>query len=169
MLKSEVKLIGFSLILIAFLYIFSLINKLNYSIALISSTVFGLLSVIMVYRALLTDRRNILIWNTIIFFTSIFIFVTQYFQVLNISTLIIPSVLFCGGLVLLMLFIQNNINKSLFYSSILFFLFFGIFIYFRNTLLVNKINYVVELLLSYKLILLFLLAAFLIWNKKIKY
>jgi hypothetical protein len=169
MFKSEVKLIGFSLILIAFLYIFSLINKLNYSIALISSVIFGLLSIIMVYRALLTDRRNILIWNTIIFFTSIFIFVTQYFQVLNISALIIPSVLFCGGLVLLMLFIQNNINKSLFYSSILFFIFFGIFIYFRNTLLVNKINYVVELLLSYKLILLFLLAAFLIWNKKIKY
>ncbi len=166
---DEIKLIGLSFLLIALLYILNLNYHLGYALPLISSLVFGLLAVYLVYKSFSTDRRSILIWNTIIFCTSTLIFITQYFRVNNISQLIIPSILFCGGLVFLMLFIQNSINRSLIYASITFFVLFGLSVFFRNTLFMNKINILLELLLSYKIILIFLLSAFLIWNKQIKY
>jgi len=166
MTLKEIKLIGISFLSVALLYILNLTYQLGYSLAIISSVIFGLFSVVMVNNALASGRRNILIWNTVIFCTSIVIFISQYNRILDIAPIIIPGLLFCGGLVFLLLFIENNLSKAFLYASASFFVLFTFYFFIRNTLIINKLNLIINQLLAYKTIIIFLLAAFLIWNKQ---
>jgi len=166
MTLQDVKLIGLSFLLIALFFLLNFNFMWGYSLAIISSFILGSLSVYFVYKSLANNNRNILIWNIIIFCISIIIFINQYYIGISIAETIIPGILFCGGLIFFMLFIQNPVNKSLFYPSITLFLLFTVYIFAKDSLIVNRINEYISILLNYKLFILILISFYLIWHKR---
>ena len=166
MTLQDVKLIGLSFLLIALFFLLNFNFMWGYSLAIISSFILGSLSVYFVYKSLANNNRNILIWNIIIFCISIIIFINQYYIGISIAETIIPGILFCGGLIFFMLFIQNPVNKSLFYPSITLFLLFTVYIFAKDSLIVNRINEYISILLNYKLLILILISFYLIWHKR---
>lgn len=101
-----------------------------------------------VYISLENGRRDKLVWATILFCVSVVLIVKSYFEILDTRGIIFASILFVGGTVLMLLFIENMKEKVFFISSlILIFLSYLTVTTFKNLGLfetANKIGNLVE-------------------------
>lgn len=101
-----------------------------------------------VYFSLENGKRDKLVWATILFCVSVVLIVKSYFEILDTRGIIFASILFVGGTVLLLLFIENMKEKIFFISSLILILLSYLTVTFLKNLglfeTANKIGNLVE-------------------------
>ncbi len=165
MTPKEFRVLGFAFILVTVLYILSLTLVVGFSFSLISSIIFGLFSVYIVHNSINTNRKTTLIFATIIFCVSLYIFIVKYFHIINISQLLLPFIFFSLGVIFLMLFILRTENKIYLLNSLFLFLVLAAILYFKNTLVINKINLVLLNFLDINSLIIIIIILLLIFSK----
>jgi len=105
-------------------FLFGLLNLLSYlrivplSTGEITGIVLGLYGLSTVYTSFGNGERGLLILGVIAFLTGVILVVKFYYGILNDFALVFTSVLFIGGAILLILFIENTKVKAFLYSGL---------------------------------------------------
>lgn len=165
MTSKEFRVLGFAFILVTILYILNLTFASGLSFSLISSIIFGLFSIYIVHNSINTNRKTTLILATLTFCVSLYVFIIKYFHVINSSNLLLPFVFFSVGVIFLMLFILITDNKKYLIISLLFFIILAVILYFKNSLILNKINLILLKFLDLNSLIIIVIILLLIFSK----
>jgi hypothetical protein len=130
--------LGITLVLFGILTMLDNFGVISASFEKISGYLLLLYAIPTFYYSFSSGKRNRLLASALIFFVGIIFLVKGYFQILDERGLILASILFISGAVLLILYLENVKEKIFLISGIALILFSGLAItLFKNLGLFN--------------------------------
>lgn len=110
-------ILGISFLIFGILSMLSSRNIILLTFEDVAGIVFVFYSIPTVYSALNNGERGKLIVSTILFFVGVVFLVKSYFEILDTRGIVFFSILFIGGSVLIILFIDNIKEKIFLYAG----------------------------------------------------
>ena len=119
-MKSENKiLVGILLILFGLLSLLNYFSVLHFTNEITYGIVFIFFGLVTVYRTFGSNRRGSLSFGILVFMLGVLFILKSHFDLLDTRGIIFTSILFIGGSILIMLFLDNPKEKAFLYSGLI--------------------------------------------------
>lgn len=167
MILTHKNILGLSFLFYGVFTLLSYYHVITFPISSIIAFVFIFYSLPTTFLSLNSSKYDQLSFSILIFMLGIIFFVISNFEIINTRGLVFTSVLFIGGTIFLVLFIDNSKTKAFLFAA-LYLLIFGILsiTYLGKIGVLDYANKAAEIAEDFWPVLLIILGLNIFWNRK---